>query len=148
MTLGNRWTLDNRWVTADGTLNELPLTIHYREDWQATASSGRFPICIQIAWQGKTRDESNAYPAQQEMQQIEVFHHQLQQQLEQGEHCMIAMVLTHDGLNQWVLYCDDIEPVKEGLDQLIAPPEGFPIEIVADEDAQWHTFKKVHQVIQ
>ena len=40
--------LDNRWVIADGTLNELPITIHTREDWQKTAKSGRFHICVQI----------------------------------------------------------------------------------------------------
>lgn len=148
MTLDDGWTLDNRWVTADGTLNELPITIHYREDWQATAHSGRFPICIQIAWQGVTRDDKCSYPAQQEMQQIEVFHHQLQQQTEQEGHGIVAMVLTHDGLNQWVLYCDDIAKISKGLDQIVAPARGFPIEIVADEDAQWQTFKKVHQVIQ
>lgn len=139
--------LDNRWVTADGSLNELPITIHYREDWQVTAESGQFPICIQIAWQAQTRDESNAYPAQKEMEQIEVFHHQLQRQLEQGK-CIVAMVITHDGLNQWVIYCDDIEQVKSGLDQIVAPEQGFPIEVVADEDADWSTFKKVHQAIQ
>ncbi|MFT4766144.1 MAG: hypothetical protein ACI9OH_003267, partial [Oleispira sp.] len=34
--------LDNRWVVADGTLNDLPITIHSREDWQETADSGLF----------------------------------------------------------------------------------------------------------
>jgi hypothetical protein len=139
--------LDNRWVIADGTLNELPITIHSREDWQETADSGRFPICIQIAWHAPERDESNAYPSQQEMQKIELFHHQLQAQLEKQGHTVIAMVITHDGVNQWVIYSDDIEQVKEGLNLLTAPEQGFPIEIVADEDPQWTTFKKVYQAI-
>jgi hypothetical protein len=139
---------DNRWVTADGTLNELPITIYSREDWKGTADSGRFPICIQIAWQAEQRDETNAYPSKQDMLKIDVFHHQLQGQLEANGHAMVAMVITHDGVNQWVIYCDDIEPVKNGLDQIIAPEDGFPIEIVADEDEQWNTFKKVHQAIQ
>lgn len=140
--------LDNRWVTADGTLNELPITIYSREDWQGTADSGRFPICIQVAWHAEQRDESNAFPSKQEMVKIDVFHHQLQSQLESDGHAMVAMVITHDGVNQWVIYCDDIEAVKSGLNKLMAPEEGFPVEIVADEDAQWQTFKKVHQAIQ
>ncbi len=140
--------LDNRWVTADGTLNELPITIHSREDWKTTAESGRFPICIQIAWHASAKDEGNAHPSQKEMQQIEVFHHQLQLQLENDGHSVIAMVITHDGVNQWVIYTDDIELVKQGLNNLTAPEEGLPIEIVADEDKEWLTFKKVHQAIQ
>ncbi len=140
--------LDNRWVTADGTLNELPITIYSREDWQVLADKGCFPICIQIAWHAKQRDESNAYPSKQDMVKIDVFHHQIQGQIEAGGHAVVAMVITHDGVNQWVIYCDDIEIVKAGLNKLSAPEEGFPIEIVADEDAQWQTFKKVHQAIQ
>lgn len=139
---------DNRWVTADGTLNELPITINSREDWQGTADSGRFPICIQIAWQADQRDETNAFPSKSEMLKIDVFHHQLQSQIEGDGHAMVAMVITHDGVNQWVIYCDDIENIKTSLNKLAAPEQGFPVEIVADEDAQWETFKKVHQAIQ
>lgn len=140
--------LDNRWVQADGSLNDMPISIHSREDWQATADSGRFPICIQIAWHAEARDESNAYPSQQEMQQIEMFHHQLQAQLEVEGHTVIAMVITHDGVNQWVIYTDDIEQLKTDLNKLVAPEQGFPIEIVADEDPDWQTFKKVYQATQ
>ena len=140
--------LDNRWVTADGTLNELPITIYSREDWQETADSGRFPICIQIAWHAEQRDEINAFPSKQEMLKIDVFHHQLQSLLEADGHAIVAMVITHDGVNQWVIYCDDIEIVKAGLDDFSSPEQEFPIEVVADEDAKWDTFKKVHQAIQ
>lgn len=140
--------LDNRWVIADGTLNDLPITIHSREDWQATADSGLFPICVQIAWHASARDESNGYPIAQEMQQIEMFHHQLQLQFEKQGHTIIAMVITHDGVNQWVVYSDDLEHIKSDLNQLIAPQNGFPIEIVADEDPNWETFKKVYQASQ
>lgn len=140
--------LDNRWVIADGTLNDLPITIHSREDWQETADSGRFPICVQIAWHANARDDSNGYPCLQEMQQIEMFHHQLQLQFEKQGHTIIAMVITHDGVNQWVVYSDDLEQVKNDLNQLIAPQNGYPIEVVADEDSDWGTFKKVYQAIQ
>jgi hypothetical protein len=140
--------LDNRWVTADGTLNELPITIYSREDWKVISESGRFPICIQIAWHAQKKDETNAYPSKQEMVQIDVFHHQLQSQLESNNDAIVAMVITHDGVNQWVIYCSDIDAVKEGLNQLASPEQGYPIEIVADEDAEWETFNKVHQAIQ
>jgi hypothetical protein len=140
--------LDNRWVKADGSLNELPITIHSRENWQATADSGNLPICIQIAWNGTTRNDSNAFPTEDEMQKIELFHHQLQLHLESSGHAVIAMVITHDGINQWVIYTDDIEQLKEDLNKMVAPEEGYPIEIVADEDPEWKTFKKVFQAIQ
>ena len=140
--------LDNRWVIADGTLNELPITIHTREDWQQTAKSGRFPICVQIAWQANSRNESNAYPSLQEMQQVELFHYQLQSQFEKQGHTIIAMVITHDGVNQWVVYTDDVEHIKNDLNQLVAPEKGFPIEVVADEDPGWSTFNKVYNAIQ
>jgi len=140
--------LDNRWVIADGTLNDLPITIHSRENWKETADKGHLFICIQIAWLSSQRNEINGHPALHEMQKIEVFHHQIQSKLEKQGHTVIAMVITHDGVNQWVIYSDDIEQFKTDLSQLDAPMGGFPIEIVADEDPGWETFKKVHQAIQ
>ncbi|MFT7409695.1 MAG: hypothetical protein ACI9EX_000269 [Oleispira sp.] len=148
MESGQCMKLDDRWIIADGTLNDLPITIHSREDWQESADSGRFPVCIQIAWHSADRNESNGHPSVQEMKKIEVFHHQIQSQFEQGGHTIIAMVITHDGLNQWVIYSDDVEQFKTDLSQLTAPLNGYPIEVVADEDPRWKTFKKVHQVIQ
>jgi hypothetical protein len=148
MEAGKCMKLDNRWVIADGTLNDLPITIHSREDWQETADSGRFSVCIQIAWHSAERNESNGHPSVQEMKKIEVFHHQIQSQFEKGGHSIIAMVITHDGLNQWVIYSDDLEQFKTDLSQLTAPSNGYPIEVVADEDPHWETFKKVHQAIQ
>ncbi len=140
--------LDNRWVKAEGNLNELPIIIHSRENWQDLAAGGAFPICIQIAWNSESRDDSNAFPSQQELQKIEVFHHQLQLHIEDSGNAIVAMVITHDGINQWVIYSDDIEQFKADLANLVAPEQGFPIEIVADEDPDWQTFKKVYQVIQ
>lgn len=140
--------LDNRWVKSDGSLNKLPITIHSRENWQAIADAGEFPICIQIAWNGTTKNESNAFPTQEEMQTIEAFHHQLQLNLESDDHAVIAMVLTHDGINQWVIYTNDIEQLKESLNKILTQEQEYPIEIVADEDPEWKTFKKVYQAIQ
>lgn len=140
--------LDNRWVIADGTLNDLPITIHSREDWKETADSGHFPICIQIAWHSPDRNESNGHPSVTEMQKIEVFHHQIQSRFEQQGNTVIAMVITHDGVNQWVIYTDDIEQIKTEISQLTAPDSGYPIEVVADEDPEWETFRKVYQAIQ
>lgn len=139
--------LDNRWVNADGTLNELPIVIRYREDWQQAANSGQYGICVQIAWNASSRDDSNAYPAQTEMEQIELFHHQMQNKLEGTGNSIVVMVITHDGVNQWVLYTQDLDKIQEELNALSAPPDGYPIEIVADEDPGWDTFKKVSKTI-
>jgi hypothetical protein len=47
-----------------------------------------------------------------------------------------------------VIYSDDIEQIKSDLNELTASDSGYPIEIVADEDPGWDTFKKVYQAIQ
>ena len=94
--------LDNRWITADGHLNEKPIVIRSREAWQSAFESGEFEVCIQIAWQGESRDEATAYPSDGEMQRMDDFHQQLQLQLESDGLGVVVMVITHDGVNQWV----------------------------------------------
>ena len=139
--------LDNRWVNADGTLNEMPIVIRYRESWKDAAESAKLNVCVQIAWNAASRDDSSAYPSQEEMEQIEAFHHQLQANTEADGSSVVAMVITHDGVNQWVIYTSDLDAFKAALDKISAPPAGYPIEVVADEDPEWATFKKVSEVI-
>ena len=36
---------------------------------------------------------------------------------------------------------------RQALNRLNSPKEGYPIEVVADEDADWQTFKQVNQAL-
>lgn len=138
---------NNRWIRASGTLNEKPISIQYREDWQLIQETADYTICTQIAWQARTLDDSTGFPSLAEQVDILAFGERLQKSVESQENALIMMVLTHAGVNQWVIYCRDFEALKNALDNVIEDEQQYPLEIVADEDSSWSTFNQVRHVI-
>lgn len=139
---------NNRWVRASGTLHDKPISIQYREDWALAKDAGDYPICVQIAWNAATTDDSTGFPALSEQSAILTFSEHLQRQAEAEENALILMVITHAGVNQWIIYAHDLERFKQALDSIPTSAGLYPIEVVADEDPQWQTFSQVYQVIQ
>ena len=139
--------VNNRWVRASGDLNGKPISIQYREDWSLAQESERYPVCVQIAWHADSLDESTGFPSDEEQNQILAFHQALQDKLEPSENAVVAMMITHDAINQWIIYCEDLDVMKDALDQIPTDQGLYPIEVVADDDAEWQTFSKVHEVI-
>lgn len=139
---------NNRWIRASGTLNNKPISIQYREDWQLAKDAGEYPVCVQIAWNASSLDDSTGYPSLAEQSDILTFSEHLQRFAEADENALILMVIAHAGVNQWVIYTRDTETFRAALES-IPPREGlYPIEVVADDDPQWRTFTQVYQVIQ
>lgn len=138
---------NNRWVRASGSLNDKPISIQYRADWEAVQETDTLPVCVQIAWNAASVDDSTGFPSLSEQTAILSFSEHLQRELEASENALITMVITHDGINQWIIYCRDLETVRGRLNRIPLDDGLYPIEVVADEDPEWLTFTKVYQAI-
>ncbi|MEQ3694766.1 MAG: DUF695 domain-containing protein [Alcanivorax sp.] len=139
--------VNNRWVRASGNLQDKPISIQFREDWTQAKESGLYGLCVQIAWNAQTNDDSTGFPATEEQARIIAFTEQLQARLEPDENSVVAMMITHDGINQWIIYSKDLDVLKAGLETIPTDNGLYPIEVVADEDAEWSTFIQVHERI-
>ena len=133
--------INNRWVRASGSLQDKPISIQFREDWQLAKDHGDYTLCVQIAWHAESLDDSTGFPSAAEQVRIVSFTDQLQALLEPEEGSFVVMMITHSGVNQWIIYTRDLDTLRSGLDGL------YPIEVVADEDPQWNTFVQVHSRI-
>lgn len=140
--------VNNRWVRATGDLQQKPISIQYREEWEVAKESGQYPICVQIAWYAHGIDDSSGFPSADEQAQILVFHERLQSELEADDHAVIGMVIAHSGVNQWIIYAVDVSAVEAGLNRIPTEQGLYPIEVVADSDHDWNTFTQVFQAIQ
>ncbi|CUS42842.1 hypothetical protein MGWOODY_Tha2918 [hydrothermal vent metagenome] len=140
--------VNNRWVRASGSLQDKPISIQFREDWQLAMNSEKYSICVQIAWHASSIDDSTGFPGIAEQARIVEFTELLQTRLELGETAILAMMITHDGINQWIIYSSDLEQLQAGLDTIPTNNGLYPIEVVADDDPEWNTFTQVYQRIQ
>ena len=137
----------NRWVLADGTLNDQPITIRYRDKVQEEFESGQYAHCIQISWSAQETDPKTGYPSSEELEKIDVFNQKLMAALEKEQHGLLVMVLMCDGVNQWILYCKDIDQVQKDLNTIPTDTGLYPIEVTSDEDEKWDIFTELRDAI-
>ncbi len=136
-----------RWVLADGTLNEQPITIRYRESIQSELDSAQYQQCIQIAWQAAEQDPITGYPSSDELEKIDVFNQKLMDAVEAGEHGLLVMVLMCEGINQWIIYAKDNDQIQKALNTIPTDTGLYPIEVTSDVDPQWEIFTQLRDAI-
>ena len=137
----------SRWVLADGTLNELPITIRYRDLVQEEFESGLYNQCVQISWAADEQDAETGYPSANELEKIDAFNQKLMAAVEAEKHGLLVMVLMCEGVNQWILYCRDIEQVQRDLNTIPTDTGLYPIEVSTDPDPKWDTFTELRDAI-
>ena len=138
----------NHWTTADGTLNDQPIMIHYRGDVETLQQSNQYGQCVQIAWNAEDVNPLNGFPSMDEMAKIDGFNLRLMDVIEAEQHGIVVMVLTSQGVNQWIIYCRNLEEMRQDLDRIPTDQGLYPIEVVAEEDASWETFTELRDAIQ
>lgn len=137
----------NHWALADGTLNDKPIEIRYRDQILNEQESGEYGQCVQIAWNAESSDPVTGFPSVEEMNQIDAFNQRLMEVVEADEHGILVMVLTSQGINQWILYCRDLEQTQQDLNRIPTDQGLYPIEVVAEEDSAWETFTQLRDAI-
>ncbi len=140
-------SFSNRWVLADGTLNDEPITIRYREELDAQLSSGEFGQCVQISWNAASVDPKTGYPSDSELIKIDDFNQKLMSAIETDAHALVVMVIMCQGINQWILYAKDTAQMQADLNTIPTDTGLYPIEIVAEEDAEWAIFTQLRDAI-
>lgn len=138
----------NHWAFADGTLNDQPIEIRYRDDIKAQQDSGDYGHCVQIAWNAETTHADTGFPSVEEMQKIDAFNQRLMEVMEADAHGILVMVLTSQGVNQWILYCRSLEETQQDLNRIPTDQGLYPIEVVAEDDQNWETFLQLRDAIQ
>ena len=137
----------NRWVLADGTLNDEPITIRYRDEIQGELESGKYAQCVQILWNADQVDAESGYPSTEELDKIDAFNKKLMSAVETDSHGLLVMVLMSQGVNQWILYVRDNDELQSDLNTIPTDTGLYPIEVTTDVDSQWDIFTQLRDAI-
>lgn len=137
----------NRWVLADGTLNDEPITIRYRDEVEGELESGKYGQCVQILWNADQVDSETGYPSTEELDKIDAFNKKLMTAVEKDAHGLLVMVLMSQGVNQWILYVRDNDEMQADLNTIPTDTGLYPIEVTTDADAQWDVFTQLRDAI-
>jgi len=137
----------NRWVLADGTLNNEPITIRYRDLIEPQQTGGDYNHCVQISWSASEVDFETGYPSANELVKIDDFNQKLMAAIEKDEQAIVVMVIMCQGINQWILYSQDTQVLQTDLNTIPTDTGLYPIEIVAEDDSEWSIFSQLKNAI-
>lgn len=138
---------EQTWIQSSGTLHGKPISIQHVQNWQHIQEAGGYETCVQIAWTAVDVEEGTGFPALSEQVKILTLSEQLQT-LEQSHNSALTMMITYDGVNQWVIYVRDLEQFKQELASIEADMADYPLEMVANLDPNWDTFSQVYQQLE
>ncbi len=129
---------NDQWAVAEGTHNDLPLMIRFRNKLSFGRSTSNHPQLIRIYWDYTSHE--SGMPSTDDSQSMEVFENRLVEALETDLSGVLAAAITTNGYREWVWYCQSTEIFAEKLHNMPQEADPYPIEIEAESDPEWDYF--------
>jgi len=126
------------WAISEGTHNNLPLMIRFRNNLSRQADISKHPQLIQIYWD--LEKSPSGMPSPIESEQMELFENRLEKALEKDLAGALVGVVTTNGYREWVYYVKSVEEFSERLHYMPQEKEPYPIEIQTEKDQSWDYF--------
>jgi hypothetical protein len=130
---------EDRWFVAEGEDEGKPVLIRGRQDLHEVADPNHLNQLIRIQW---TYEPENhlGLPAEKLNETMGNFEDKMIDALEHGGDCIFYCVYTHNGLKEWSAYTCDVETACDNLNAALAADEHYPIELIAEDDPEWHDY--------
>ena len=128
----------DQWAGAEGTHNELPLIIRFRNKVSKDCNLKPLPQLIQIFWDFE--DSRSGMPSNEESNAMRVFEDRLVEALEPDLVGILIAAITTNGYREWVYYVKSVEDFSERLHAMPQEGDPYPIDIQTKEDPNWDYF--------
>ncbi|MDJ0809365.1 MAG: DUF695 domain-containing protein [Desulfobacterales bacterium] len=128
----------DKWAGAEGTHNELPLIIRFRNEVSRDCDLEELPQLIRIFW--TFEDSPSGMPSSAESDAMRIFEDRLIDALEPDLSGMLIAAITTNGYREWVYYVRSVEAFSEKLHTMPQEEDPYPIEIQTRNDPEWGYF--------
>ena len=126
---------NDQWSIAEGTHNDLPLMIRFRNKLSPDSGVSNHPQLIRIFWNYSPHE--SGMPSADDSQSMEIFENRLVDALETDLSGVLAAAITTNGYREWVWYCLSTDVFAERLHNMPQETDPYPIEIEAENDPKW-----------
>ena len=127
------------WAMAEGENNDKPLMIRFRSELRKVEDVSGYPDLLLVNWNYES--DPQGLPTESDVEAIDDFEDLLLAALEHDCQTVLVCVITNDGSRQWVFYSSDIHEAETRINSMPQKPKAYPIELLADDDAEWSYFK-------
>lgn len=124
------------WTLSEGTHNNKPLIIRFREQFQAKPDVSGYPKRLMVTW---TYDGGPfGMPDTEASDKMRKFEDRLIAAVETDLNAVLTAVITNDNKRTWVYYASSTATFGERLTKMPQEEKRYPITIEASDDKDWN----------
>jgi hypothetical protein len=83
----------------------------------------------------------NGFPSSEEGDDLQALEENMSRLLETGNDSLCVLVVTNNGLRDFIFYTRNVESVKERTEEANAIFRGFKVEFSIEPDAEWRIYQ-------
>ncbi|WP_093286236.1 DUF695 domain-containing protein [Pseudoxanthomonas sp. CF125] len=129
---------NDRWSLAEGTHNDKPLVIRFRDEFLNKPDLSSHPRLVRVVWSYQAN--TSGMPGSDASDQMGVFEDRLVAAVEPSQTAVLVAVLTNDGQREWLFYTPDVSEFGRRLTEMPQEKDRYPIDISTESDPEWSTF--------
>ena len=123
------------WSVAEGSHNELPLIIRFREEFKDRPDVSCYPHRLIVSW--KYAEGESGLPSGELSFELGQFEDYLVEALESDLVAVLSAVITNAGERQWIFYTKNLDSCQTRINALPQVGEPYPLHLTAEPDSEW-----------
>jgi hypothetical protein len=128
------------WTLGEGERDGFPMILRLDNQFKRRAPLPEYKHHVILSVH--LRDPSpNGFPSTEEGDDLDALEENLCKELEAGKESVCVLVVTNNGLRDFIFYTRNAESAHERIKTVIAGGTGFVIEIAIEPDSEWYIYK-------
>jgi hypothetical protein len=128
------------WTLCRGERDGFPMIVRLANAYQGLAPVPGYDHHVIVSAQFRSPSQSG-FPSSEEGDDLETFEENLCGLLEAGNDSLCTLVITNNGLRDFIFYTRDTEGVKARLDAEVSKLKGFVFEVAIEPAEDWRIYK-------
>lgn len=135
-------TEEDTWTMAEGENAGTPFIVRFRPHLQPFINTHQYVKRLIILWNYTSEDEY-LFPTPEDADLMADVEERLIQQLEANAQTVLAFVYTGQDRREWHWYTSDMASAQEQLNEALSHFDKLPLELTAEEDANWDEYLSI-----
>jgi hypothetical protein len=134
------------WVLAQGERDGFPMIVRMAKGYSDLAPVPGYDQHIIVSVHFRNR-KPNGFPSTEEGDDLQSLEENLARLLEADNESRCVLVITNNGLRDFIFYSRDIDRARQKLEDNINLFHGFVVEFAVEPDQQWSIYQAFSQML-
>ncbi|CBL46119.1 Hypothetical protein HDN1F_25360 [gamma proteobacterium HdN1] len=137
-------TFQDDWFSASDDNNGIPVFLRARDTLDHLIGLESHPTLVRLVWIYKPVGE-HGLPSDEDAARMTAFEQTVMPALEAERICIFYCIYQHNGQQEWLAYCSNVDAAEEIINVALMEHEEYPIELLQEDDPEWEDYKNMRE---